>query len=186
VTLQFPKYVSGTGTLHGPVDYQVRNHPGKAALQGTIALSGNTSTAALTAYIDETDSDPITAVDTGSLAEMTTRIFDEAGTKLEEERRYFTIPASGAGSASANYDPTLYGYDDSGQRTRIKQAHGTIYRTAYDLRGQVTGSWIGTNDSSFAGGEASGTDNMVVCSARWAAYYNRHMHRYVICMDYGC
>ena len=169
VTLQYPKYVSGSGTFYGPVSYTVSNHARKPEVEGTIELSGNSSTAALTAHIDESDSDPITAVDTGStfgsLATMTTMIYDDSGTKLEKQRVYFTVPASGAGTAVANFDPTVFGYDDSGRRTRVKEAHGTIYRTGYDLRGQVTARWIGTNDSSFAGGEASGTDNMVQTEA---------------------
>ena len=96
VTLQYPKYVSGSGTFYGPVSYTVSNHARKPEVQGTIELSGNTSTAALTAHIDETDSDPITAVDTGStfgsVAKMTTMIYDDAGTKLEKQRVYFHAP----------------------------------------------------------------------------------------------
>lgn len=165
VTIEYPRYVSGSGTYYGPAEYTVLNHAGKPEVQGVIAISSAGSTAAQTTHIDESDADPITAVDTGSsfgsLAQMRTSIYDEAGTTLEEERVYFLLPSSGAGSDGTNYDPTKYAYDDSGRKRRVKEAHGTITRTVFDARGQTIERWLGTNDYSFAGGEASGTDNMV-------------------------
>ena len=41
-------------------------------------------------------------------------VYDESGTQLEEERAYFLIPSSGAGSVGTNYDETFYGYDEMG------------------------------------------------------------------------
>jgi hypothetical protein len=65
VTLSFTKYVSGTGDRYGPVGYTVTNHAGKVEASGVIALTSNESNSALTGYIDETDADPISAVDVG-------------------------------------------------------------------------------------------------------------------------
>ena len=165
VQLEYPKFVSGSGTYHGPVSYTVLNHAGKSEVSGTIAISGGTTTTTITGHIDETDSDPITAVDTGSVARLQTSIYDSSGTMLEEQRAYFSIPSSGAGTDGTHYDPTLFAYDDMGHRWRTKEASGTIRRSVFDLHGRVTEQWIGTNDSSFSGGEASGTDNMVKTDA---------------------
>ena len=164
VSLSYPKYVSGSGTYYGPVGYTVRNHAGKVEVQGVIAFSGGTTTTAQSSHIDETDDDPITAVDTGSVAQMRTYHYDEAGTQLLEERAYFSIPASEPGTDGTHYDPTSYGYDDMGRRWRTKEAHGTITRVVYDALGRQTSRWIGTCDSTFSGGEA-GTVNMVATEA---------------------
>jgi RHS repeat-associated protein len=161
VTLSAPKYTSGgTPTFYGPAGYSVRNHAGKIEVQGVIAYSGGSATIAQASLFDETDDDPITAVDTGTVAQMRTYHYDEAGTQLKEERAYFAIPASEPGSDGTHYDATTYGYDDLGRRRRVKEAHGTITRMVYDALSRRTARWIGTCDNSWAGGQA-GTDNMV-------------------------
>ncbi len=160
VLLSYPKYVSGSGTYYGPASYTVLNHAGNAEVSGVIAFSGGSTTTGQTSHINEADADPITAVDTGTLAQMRTSVYDSSGTQINEKRDYFVIPSSGAGTDGTHYDPTKYGYDDMGRRRRVKEAHGTIARTVFDALGRTTARWIGTNDSSFAGGEA-GTDNMV-------------------------
>src|SRR5690606_11165149 len=90
-----------------------------------------------------------------------TSLYTDDGTVLEEMRTYHDIPGSGAGSDGANYDASTYGYDSRGRQTRMKAPHGTITRSVYDVRGNMTQRWMGTNDSSFPGGESSGTDDMV-------------------------
>jgi RHS repeat-associated protein len=165
VTLSIPRYVTGSpDTFYGPCSYTVANQAGKVEMQGTVALSSTTT--ALSSWIDETDADPITALDVGTLASMKTNVYNTPGTRVTESRAYFTLPASGAGSAGTNYDPTVYGYDDMGRTRRVKSAAGTITRTTYDAIGRRSGTWIGTNDhlnSTFPDSdrESSGTDNMV-------------------------
>ncbi len=165
VMLAYNDFESGTPKFHGPVGYTVFNHAGKAEVQATVALTSNESTTALTGHVDETDADPITAMDLGSVVRLTRNLYNETGTTLEESRLYHDVPASGAGSDGTNYDPTLYGYDDMGKRWRVKAPHGTINRTVYDIHGRTIEHWIGKNDSSFAGGEPSGTDTMVKTDA---------------------
>ncbi|HBS28148.1 MAG TPA: hypothetical protein DEB06_01565, partial [Phycisphaerales bacterium] len=165
VTVSIPKYVSGSGTFHGPASYTVRNLAGQTEAQGTIAISGGTTTTALTGWIDEGDADLITALDHGSLASLTVNLFDATGTRLEEARSYFDIPASGFGADGTNFDATLFGYDSMGRRWRTKTADGTISRTVFDKMGRVTESWAGRNDFSFTGGEGSGPDDMVKVQA---------------------
>ena len=162
VVLRFPRYVTSPSTkFYGPVSYTVYNHAGQAEVQATIGLTNNESTTALTGHIDETDSDPILAADLGDLVRLTVNVYNETGGTLDESRTYFDIPASGAGVDGTNYDPMVYGYDDMGRRWRTKEASGTIRRMAYDSIGRVQYRYIGTNDSTFDGGEPSGTDNMV-------------------------
>ncbi len=169
VTIGYPEWNS-TPTFYGPASHAVRNLAGKTEVQGVVAVNSGLSTAALTTHIDETDGDPITAVDTGSsfgaLAQMMTFVYDESGSHLEEERRYFSLPSSGAGTEGTHYDATRYGYDSNGRRWRVKEPTGTIHRTVRDSLGRQIESWMGTNDSSFTGGESSGTDNMVKTEIR--------------------
>ncbi len=161
VTLAYNDYDSGTPKFYGPVRYTVANHAGSAEVQATVALTNNESTTALTGHVDETDADPITAIDLGSVVRLTRNLYNETGATLEESRLYHDVPASGAGSDGTNYDATLYGYDDMGKRWRAKAPHGTINRTVFDIHGRTIEQWVGTNDTSFDGGEPSGVDNMV-------------------------
>jgi YD repeat-containing protein len=169
VTLKFPHTDPDTTpypTYYGPAQYTVTNHAGKVVARGAVAFTGNEVAAGdKTGFFDETDDDLITAVDEGKVERLTTFIYSESGTTLEEERKYSDIPSSGVGTMFTNYDPTMYGYDDNGRRWRVKEASGTIGRTVFDLNGRSTEKWIGTNDSTFDGGESSGTDNMVKTKA---------------------
>lgn len=160
VTLEYNDF--GSGTFYGPVDYTVTNHAGKVEARGLIGLTGNTSSAAQSTHIDETEADLIATVDNGfgTLARLSVSILDETGTHVEEERAYFSLPSSGAGTEGTHYDATRFGYDDLGRRVRTKEPSGTIYRVEYDIFGRTTDRWMGTNDQSFPGGESSGTDDM--------------------------
>ena len=97
----------------------------------------------------------------GRKLEAGTALYDESGTRETEERRYFLLPGSGAGSAGTNYDATKFAYDDEGHRIRTKEASGTIRRTTYDIFERAIDQYIGTNDYGSAGGESSGPANMV-------------------------
>src|SRR5262249_27458541 len=88
-----------TPKFYGPVQYTVRNLSGNVEVQGTVALTGNESTTALTGHVDETDADPITAMDLGTVAKLSTQIYNESGGTVNESRRYFLVPSSGAGTA---------------------------------------------------------------------------------------
>ncbi|MCC6971625.1 MAG: hypothetical protein IT434_15545, partial [Phycisphaerales bacterium] len=166
VTINFPRMTTGGSTTYfGPASYTVSNHGGKPEMAGTIAIGASGLTDALSTWIDEADSDPITALDKGTLARMSVTVHSSSGARTDETRSYFLIPGSGAGSSGTNYDKALYGYDDMGRQRRVKEATGTIRRTAYDELGRTIESYIGANDNSFAGGEASGPDTMVKVQA---------------------
>jgi len=164
VGLVYADYES-TPKFYGPVQYTVRNQAGNVVVEATVGLANNESTTALTGHVDETDADPITAMDLGTVVRLATQVYNESGGTVEESRLYFDVPASGAGSDGTNYDATLYGYDDNGRRVRTKEPSGTITRTSFDQLGRVTARFVGTNDHDFSGGESSGTDNMVQTEA---------------------
>ncbi|MGE0438834.1 MAG: hypothetical protein AB7P94_18010, partial [Steroidobacteraceae bacterium] len=161
VTIGCPRVVAGTPTYHGPMSYTVTNLAGMTEFAGTVAISHSGITTALTGWLDETDADPITALDIGTLSSMSTSILSKDGHRVDESRLYHTIPGSGAGSAGTNFDATVYGYDTMGRRWREKNPAGTITRTVFDAIGRFSARWVGTNDNSFSGGEGSGPDNMV-------------------------
>ncbi len=66
---------------------------------------------------------------------------------LASTRVYHTIPASGEGGQSANYDQTDFGYDSSKRRNRSVSPGGTIRFDVLDTRNQVVSTYIGTDDS---------------------------------------
>ncbi len=84
-------------------------------------------------------------------------------------RVYHTIPASGVGTSGVNYDETTYGYDSLKRRNREVSPGGTITRLTYDVRDNVIGAYVGTNDTAAtannptAGG--SGGNNMIQLTA---------------------
>ena len=166
ITLTFPDWTTGSpATYYGPVRFDVVNQAGKMEVSGTIALSTNLTTLAEPLFIDESQSDPLAAIDLGTVAQMRTMIYEETGTRVTEERAYFLVPGSGAGTVGTNYDSTTYVYDGMGRRTRTKESSGTIRRKAFDAIGRQSEAWLGTNDHSFTGGESSGVDNMVKTNA---------------------
>lgn len=161
--LSIPRVVSGASTeYYGPVNYTVRNHAGRGEASGLIAVSSSTPpTTDPSTWIDETDADPITAVDTGTLVRLSATGYEETGVRALRSRAYHTIPASGDGSSGTNYDQTTYAYDDMGRLIRTEDATGTVSRTVYDALGRVSSSKIGTDDTGEPGGDTGGTNNMV-------------------------
>jgi RHS repeat-associated protein len=159
VTIAWPKLASGY--RYGPASYTVTNHAGKVEFAGTIAIGSSGLNDALSAWIDETVADPITALQKGTLARMSTNLYSKDGHQLTESRMYFSIPGSGAGSEGTNYDATKYGYDTMGRRWRTKDPTGTITRLVSDTLGRTTQRHTGTNDHNFTDGESAASDNMV-------------------------
>ncbi len=168
VTVSIPLVTNpGSVTYHGPASFTVTNLAGKAEFTGTIALS--TTTTALTSWIDETKDDPIEALGVGALSRVSVTVYNTTGGSVTETRAYFDLPGSPnylPGTEGTHYDASFFGYDDMGRNWRMKDATGTISRSVFDDLGRAVESWVGTNDSSFTGGEPSGTDNMVKVSAQ--------------------
>ena len=167
ITLHYPKFETSGTKYYGPVQMTVANHAGAGEVSAIIALDdngGEYTTDAQSTHVDETDSDPILSVDAiGDLKRMSVQVYNSVGSRVDESRTYFLTPGSGAGADGTNYDATLFGYDNSGRRWRVKDATGTIRRTVYDIIGRGSEQWIGTNDNSasFPGGESGGSPNMV-------------------------
>jgi len=155
ITLSYANYTTASPTYFGPVEFRVLNQAGRVEAEGTIAVGSNGVTTAQGSQVDESKSDPLEALTLGSgtsVASYHTYVYDETGAQLEEERAYFSIPSSGVGTSTSNYDPTLYGYDTLGNRRRVKEPHGTIERTVFDQFSRPVEQWIGTNDYSLPGG----------------------------------
>ncbi len=84
---------------------------------------------------------------------------------LESMRAYHTIPLSGSGSSSTNYNQTNYGYDSMKRHNRTVTPGGTITFNVFDVRGNVIKIFVGTDDQGATyqdptGGGAVG-NNMV-------------------------
>lgn len=136
-----------TYTLVNPVNIIKRDHGGRVvdAIQATRGSGVE-------------DSGKLSASDTfvqSSWTRWTKTVYGDDG-RMESTRVYHTIPSSGEGTATANYDETEYGYDSMGRRNRVKTQAGTITRTVYDVRGLVVSTWVGTNDLSATDGDPSG------------------------------
>lgn len=160
VSINWPRLDSAT--LYGPASYSISNHSGGNEVSGLIAITASGLTLAshpLTDWITESDADPITALDKGTLSRLSVNIRSQSGAQVNESRVYFDIPASGDGSSS-NYDVTTFTYDDMGRRYRTIDPTGTITRSAFDELGRVVSTSIGTNDNLI-----EDSDNMVQTSA---------------------
>jgi hypothetical protein len=107
VTLEFTDYgpTQPYESFYGPVRFSVTNHAGRTEVSGIVKLSNNVITSQ-TAWVDTNDDDPITALDLGTVAQMSTEILFDPGVQPSESRRYFTIPASGAGTVWCNETPS--------------------------------------------------------------------------------
>jgi RHS repeat-associated protein len=159
VSNTYPNY-SG-GYFFGPVRTIVANQAGRAIDQGEQAIALVGLNGALTTHVDEGQSESIAAMDLGTLTHIASDVLDPSGTRLSEHRVYFSDPNALPGTDGTHYDATHYAYDTMGRQIRVKNAAGTVRRTDYDELGRVTARWIGTNDNGAAGGDTSGTNNMV-------------------------
>ncbi|MCP3935871.1 MAG: hypothetical protein GY708_10920, partial [Actinomycetia bacterium] len=148
-------------SFYGPVRFSVRNLAGKVEASGTVGLTSDVSTSAQTAHIDETESDPLLAIDIGTVEQMTTSVYGDAGQQRSESRPYFDVPTSGNGSDGTNYDASFFAYDDEGRQHRIEEPSGTLRRTTYDALGRVASRLIGKNDNGYADGDLLGPADMV-------------------------
>ena len=70
MSLTFPDSDTSPATYSGPAGYKVINHAGQAELSATLALDEEAEesywSVETTVFIDESDSDPITALGTAS------------------------------------------------------------------------------------------------------------------------
>lgn len=91
----------------------------------------------------------------GTIARLSTTVYDETGRQAEQSRVYFAIPSSLPGTEGTHYDATRFAYADSGRRWRTNSPDGTISRTKFDSIGRMSSTWVGTNDNDgqFPGGE---------------------------------
>ena len=79
--------------------------------------------------------------------------------RLVRTREYFDILDSGDGLNGTNYIQTEFGYDTMDRQNRVEGGEGTITGTLYDVRGQVTKTWVGTDDSGATEANPGGDPN---------------------------
>lgn len=84
-------------------------------------------------------------------------------------RVYFDIPSSNndPGTNGTNYNQTDFGYDEMNRQNKVSSGGNTITRVIYDVRSQVTETWVGTNDSGATDSNPAGSgapNNMVKVS----------------------
>ena len=72
---------------------------------------------------------------------------------LVSTRVYYAIPASGAGTATVNYNETQYGYNAVGNPEWTETPAGTITWDVLNAQDQTMSTWEGTNDT-----DATATD----------------------------
>jgi len=150
VTISSPFVVAGSpDIIHGPASYTVTNQAGGVEFSGQLVFSGGSTTAALSTWIDSTDSDPIAAVSVGALTAVSTTQYNETGGKRLSSRLYFDLPASLPGTDGTHYDQTTFAYDDMGRVVRSVSPAGTINRTVFDAIGRPVATWIGTSDTGW-------------------------------------
>ncbi|MFO0826742.1 MAG: RHS repeat-associated core domain-containing protein [Phycisphaerales bacterium] len=165
LTLTYADYVGGaTPTYYGPISFALTNHAGGSEAQGTIAVSQSGVTTALASQVDETQTDLVAAIDVGTVARLSTSVFDASGHQRTESRAYFAVPSSLPGTEGTHYDATRYAYDDASRLVRTKTADGTITRTYFDSDQRPYRTKVGTNDNGEASGEPSGTNDMTTVS----------------------
>jgi hypothetical protein len=127
-----------------------------AATRGSTAVSSGT--------LSEANSFPQTA-----WVRWTQEEYNEQGQRTTS-RLYHQIPTSGAGSPVTNYNDTTYDYNaDTGRQDGAASPRGTITRSVFDIRGRLTSTWIGTNDTGFTyanpTNSGGGGNNLVQLSA---------------------
>lgn len=147
---------SGSPTWHGPFNYNVANQNGRGEFSAVLGPPSGVAVS-MSSWIDETQSDPVDALDS-SLAGasrvyvkgVATTIYDTPGVKVSENRQYVVLASSGpwGGSAGTDYDRTVYTYDNMGRSVRVVDPTGTVDRTVYDGIGRVYATWTGTIDSN--------------------------------------
>jgi RHS repeat-associated protein len=83
-------------------------------------------------------------------------------------------------TTAANFYVSTFGYDDFGRQDRVQNPNNTIRRTAYDLLGRESSTWIGTNDAAGSNDPSnewsptnqSASANMVELSANFYDNYD--------------
>lgn len=85
--------------------------------------------------------------------------------QLASTEDYYAIPSSGAGTSTANYNQTTYGYDSEGQQMWTESPGGTYTWNVLDANGNVTSTWKGTNHTTATDALPDGSGNAGVRSA---------------------
>jgi RHS repeat-associated protein len=155
-----------TGTTTGPITVSRRD------LSGTYTESLTYSAApAVDAQGRPTGTEPITTM------QSLTRSLMNAADQVVAVDRYTNLEGLTYSSATAtlglegvNFLRTRYAYNNQGQLDRVQNPAGTITISTFDGLARLTGTYVGTDDSTTNGfkwtpGNAAATSNMVQVAA---------------------
>jgi hypothetical protein len=63
----------------------------RVTIYARTTLTGNESATALSGHVDESDADPLTAIDLGTVVRLATELYNESGHTALESRLYFDV-----------------------------------------------------------------------------------------------
>ena len=127
---------SVSGTHDGPAEFHAWDHNGNLIVDASIAFSGSGSTTVgLDEWVDTAATHPLGALDEGAWGEIRTHVFNPAGRVLWADRTYFSIPLSGDGARSYNYDERLYEYGAELRPISVAEMSGTMRSLDFDPYG---------------------------------------------------
>jgi RHS repeat-associated protein len=176
-----------TYTVHDDVNRSTRTYVGwrAATLSPTVPimvsrqdLSGTytesltyTATPAVNAQGRPTGAEPIT-----NLQSLSRSVVNAAGQVIAVDQYTnlnglaYSTATTTLGTEGVNYLRTRYAYNNQGQVERVQNPAGTITISTFDGLARVTGTWVGTNDSTTNGLKWSPTNagpasNMVQVAA---------------------
>jgi RHS repeat-associated protein len=133
-------------------------------LSGTPTLSGGVP---VTPQFESSDPELLDLVGSGTLSSpqftiqsLTRTLYNSAGQAIEVDAYsevtnalYLATSTMSpySGTSGTNYNATTYRYDGQGRVNRVEDPNGTITRTLYDARGDITSVWVGTDDQPTIG-----------------------------------
>lgn len=154
----------GTSVLVDPIEVTHRNKNGDETQSYTTARSGGQSGAL-------TGTESLTGQ---SLWQSWSTAIRNDKNQVEEARTYHTIPTSGEGDQSTNYELVKFHYDSRGRLSRTQDPTGTVTRSIYDVFGNETERWVGTNDGCECGDWDEPSDNVNMVQVAGFVYDNRN------------
>lgn len=132
---------SDGGTHSGPASYVAYDHLGSMIVNAQIAFAGGTTGSGLSQWLDDEAMTPLVdAVSVGVISRADTVLMEKSGQLVLADRSYHTMPTSGIGTRSVNFDERWHEYDRSRRIHGTVEMNGTIRTYDFDDYGGV--EWI--------------------------------------------
>jgi RHS repeat-associated protein len=168
------RYRGWTGsTTTGAIEVTREYRPAPTAASGKTTVFTETLISSATPTVSSGKPTGQETFDSTNILSLSRSIKNDAGQVIETDA-YFSLAgatydaettrlgSASNDSSSGNYHATLTDYDGQGRLKRTVSPTGTITRTLYDARGNVTSVWVGTDDTPTSGfwspSNTTGTD----------------------------